>query len=284
VGVIPAKSPRPKAPTQRDRLVAGVDLLEGELHPLGHGLAAIYTARAPGEEDGNEDACVLVPFDEQSGVLAVADGAGGLPAGAKASSLAVHSLRSAVRAAARDGGDLRGAILDGIERAGREVLALGVGAGTTLAVVEIRGRKMRPYHVGDSQIMVVGPGGKLKHCSTCHSPTGYAVKAGLLTAEDALVHEERYRVSNLVGFHGMHIEVGPTIELSPRDTVLVGSDGLFDNLHVEEIAALCRQGQLLGLMHKLTEACAARMAGADGGKPSKPDDLTMLAYRRRASP
>jgi serine/threonine protein phosphatase PrpC len=270
---------------QRERLIAGVDLLEGELHPLGQGLAAMYTARSPGDhEDGNEDACALLPFSESSGVLVVADGAGGLPSGAKASAIAVSALRHSIRAAARTGLDLRSAVLDGIERAGRDVVALGVGAGTTLAVAEIHGRKMRPYHVGDSQIMVVGPGGKVKHCSTCHSPTGYAVKAGLLDAHAALGHEERYRVSNLVGFAGMHIEVGPTIELTPRDTILIGSDGLFDNLHVEEIAALCRQGQLLGLMHKLVEACKRRMLGEQTDQPSKPDDLTILAYRRRASP
>lgn len=40
----------------------------------------------------------------------------------------------------------------------------------------------------------------------------------------------------------MHIEVGSTAELVPRDTLVMASDGLFDNLHLEEIAEYTKQG------------------------------------------
>ena len=45
---------------------------------------------------------------------------------------------------------LRGAILNGIEAANRSIRELGCGAATTLALVEIQDRTIRPYHVGDS--------------------------------------------------------------------------------------------------------------------------------------
>jgi serine/threonine protein phosphatase PrpC len=277
------------------RLYTGTDLSEGELHPLGLGLAAVYTTRLPDGDDVNEDSCAIIPFDGNSGVLVVADGAGGQPSGEKASELAVQALRSAVRGAAKrlttDGsgprrGDpdlLRAAILDGIDKANRDVINLGIGAGTTLAVAEIRGRKIRTYHVGDSQVMVIGQRGRIKLQTMSHSPVGYAVEAGLVKEHDAIMHEERHLVSNLIGFPSMHIEVGPLLELSDKDTVLIASDGLFDNLHTKEIVETCRKGQLLAISRTLAETCHARMQVAKEGEPSKPDDLTFIAFRRRVA-
>lgn len=255
----------------------------GELHEIGWGLAAVYTAAVPeGDPTANEDSCALVPYDERSGVLVVADGCGGLPSGEEASRLAIAAVRQAVRAAARKQSDLRMAVLDGIERANRDVIAMGVGAGTTLAVAEVSGERVRPYHVGDSQIMVIGQRGKVKLTTMSHSPVGYAVEAGLIKENDALHHEQRHVVSNIVGSPMMHIQVGPTIDLSPMDTVLVASDGLYDNLRPEEIVEICRKGQLLAISGALVDEARRRMTAPKGGEPSKPDDLTFIAYRRRA--
>jgi len=255
----------------------------GELHEIGWGLAAVYTAAVPeGDPTGNEDSCALIPYDERSGVLVVADGCGGLPSGEEASRLAIAAVRHAVRAAAKKQSDLRMAVLDGIEKANRDVIAMGVGAGTTLAVAEVSGERVRPYHVGDSQIMVIGQRGKVKLTTMSHSPVGYAVEAGLIKENDALHHEQRHVVSNIVGSPMMHIQLGPTIDLSPMDTVLVASDGLYDNLRPEEIVEICRKGQLLAISGALVEEARRRMTAPKGGEPSKPDDLTFIAYRRRA--
>jgi len=62
-------------------------------------------------------------------------------------------------------------VVDGFEGANRKVMELGNG-GTTLAVVEISGRRLRAYHVGDSAAMVVGRKGRIKHSTIAHSPTG----------------------------------------------------------------------------------------------------------------
>jgi serine/threonine protein phosphatase PrpC len=265
------------------RLYAGRDLAEGELHPVGLGLAAIFTAKAPTGDGTNEDACAILPFSDKSGIVVVADGAGGLPGGDRASSLAIAALRSTLRATAKRGGELRGAILDGFDKAHKDVLALGIGAGTTLAVAEISGSKVRTYHAGDSQIIVVGQKGKVKLYTKSHSPVGYALEAGLITDNEALMHAERHLVSNLIGQPMMHIEVGPVVDLSPNDTVIVASDGVFDNLRTEEIVETCRKGTLLAITSSLVDQCRARMASAKNGEPSKPDDLTFVAYRRRVT-
>lgn len=266
---------------EKARLYSRTDLAEGELHQLGLGLAAIFSTRSPGSPNVSEDAAALIPFDERRGLLVVADGCGGMPSGDQASEIAVTALRNAARMAVKKGLDLRSAVLDGIERADREIQALGVGAGTTIAVAELDGLKLRPYHVGDSQIMVIGQKGKVKHLTKCHSPVGYAQEAGILSAKEALTHVDRHVISNWLGKPGMHLEMGPVIELTPKDTVIVASDGLFDNLREQEIVEACRKGQLLAVSRALAETCHMRMTNAVPGRPSKPDDLTFIAFRRR---
>lgn len=59
------------------------------------------------------------------------------------------------------------------------MLAVGIGAATTLAVVKLSGRTIRPYHVGDPMILLTGQRGRIKHQNIAHSPVGYAVEAGM---------------------------------------------------------------------------------------------------------
>ena len=69
-----------------------------------------------------------------------------------------------------------------------------LGAGTTLAVVQITGDVMRRYHAGDSMILMVGQRGRIKVESIAHSPVGYGIESGLLDAADATTHEDRHLV------------------------------------------------------------------------------------------
>ena len=154
-----------------------------------------------------------------------------------------------------------------------------MGAGTTLAVVEVAQGLMRPYHVGDSMILLVGQRGRIKHQSIPHSPVGYALESGLLDERDAMVHEDRHIVSNLVGMEEMRIDVGPPTRMGRRDTVVLASDGLSDNLHLEEIIETVRKGPMPGAAARLAEHATQRMKAATEGHPSKPDDMTMVLFR-----
>ena len=247
------------------------------------GQAALMSLRSPAKESANEDAAALIPFDDTSGVLLVADGAGGQRGGTQASSIALHELTAALEHAAREKTGLREAILDGIEAANREITTLGIGAATTIVVAELAGGRLRPYHVGDSGILAVGQKGKLKLQTIFHSPTGYAVESGLLNEREALRHDERHLVSNVIGIPEMRIEMGGSIELSPKDTVLLATDGLFDNLRTAEIVELLRKGPLEQALADLTAAAAKRMQSKEATRPGKPDDLTVVAFRLDAS-
>ena len=90
------------------------DLRQGSVAG-GHFLA--YTCRSPEKTTLNEDTVAIIPYGAGAVVLVVADGAGGLPAGRRASQTAVTSLIDSLRAAAGQTMLLRNAILNGIEAA-----------------------------------------------------------------------------------------------------------------------------------------------------------------------
>jgi serine/threonine protein phosphatase PrpC len=116
--------------------------------------------------------------------------------------------------------------------------------------------------------------------TTPHSPTGYAVEAGVLDESAALHHEDRHVISNFVGMSGMHLEVGPSVPVGRRDTLLFASDGLADNLRLDEIVQRIRKGPLLAAARGLVTLARERMDRSEGKSPSKPDDLTVVLFRR----
>ena len=258
-----------------------VDMARGERLQLGGGEAVVRSLRKPGRDGPNEDAAALISFGDRAGVAVVSDGAGGHPSGSEAAALAVRAVRNSVVELGEDLPNLRDAIINGFESADRAISALGTGAAATLAVVEIQGTNMRAYHAGDSMVLVTGQRGRVKWLTIPHSPVGYAVEAGLLDRGDALHHEDLHLVSNLLGTTHMRIELGATLKLSPRDTVVLASDGLSDNLHLDEIVERVRKGPLHQAVDQLAALAKKRMEAPVEGTPSKPDDVTFIAIRRR---
>ena len=261
------------------RLFFEQELLEGTFLEAAGGVLAVYSMRCPEKETPNEDAVAIIPTAAGSGVLAVADGLGGAPAGRQASLLAIQCLARAVEEVVREDVATRIGIINGFESANEEVLALALGAATTLTVVEFDGQLVRYFHVGDSLSLLTGQRGKIKMQSMPHSPVGYAVEAGLLDETDAMHHEQRHVISNVIGSVDMHIEMGSAVELSPRDTLLLASDGLTDNLHMPEIVECIRKGSLESITEDLARRARERMEGVQDGEPSKPDDLTFVIFR-----
>jgi serine/threonine protein phosphatase PrpC len=264
--------------TDAAAIYVDTSLEEPRLHTLKRGTAAVYTHRGPHKETANEDAVAVISTPDGATVLAVADGLGGMPSGDLASALTIQSLAASVQNAKNN--SLREAILDGIELANRKILTLGTGAATTLAVVEVRDDILRTYHVGDAGVLITGQRGR-RHLQTVpHSPTGYAVEAGVINETEALNHEQRNLVSNVVGSHDLRIEIGSLFRLSPRDTVVVASDGLFDNLLSEEIIEYVRCGRLSQAAYALVLESKSRMEGHNsenvGGYP---DDISFILYR-----
>jgi PPM family protein phosphatase len=270
----------PASPT----LVRNADTTEPIVVTLDAGTVVAFSMRSPDRQPtaANEDSGAIIPT-AHGVVIAVADGLGGIPGGELASGRAVEILSKEVSAHADTEQGVRDAVMTGLERANQAVQS---GSGqTTMVVAEIAGQSVRTYNVGDSAALIVGQRGKLKLRTMAHSPVGYGVAAGLIAEEDALHHEQLHYVSNtLGGVEAMRIEVSSEHELAARDTVLLGSDGLFDNLHVEEIAEIVRKGSLPNVARALADRCIERMKTPASGMPCKPDDLTFVLFRAARPP
>lgn len=237
---------------------------------------AAYTHACPGRDQPNEDGVLVLDGRDDTLIVAVADGAGGHPGGDTASARALAALLEAWQA--DPGLPPRAAILNGFENAHRVIKQ--DGGATTLAVVELGGATLRAYHAGDSGVLVTGQRGRIRLQSVFHSPTGYAVEAGLLDEAEALHHEHRHFVSNLVGMEPMTVAIGSPLLLAPYDTVVIASDGLYDNLYVSEIVDIVRKGALAAACLQLVDVASERMIAAAAGQPSKPDDLSVVVVRR----
>lgn len=237
----------------------------------------VYSNLSPMKDTVNEDSAAVFFLNERHMLAIVADGMGGTAAGDKASRIVIETLQRHLEAEQNVG---EACIIAALEQANREIMALGVSAGSTAAVVEINNNKVQTYHVGDSEIMLVGQRGKLKYQTVSHSPVAYAMQAGQINEMQAMWHAERHIISNAVGFEEMHIETGGGAQMARFDTLLLASDGLCDNLFAQEINNIIRVKPLPEVAAKLCSSCYQRMAQIDTSGPSKPDDMTFILIRR----
>ena len=250
---------------------------------LPQGEVCVRSLRSPDKTTPNEDAAAVIQVGADSLVLAVADGVGSTAGAREASNAAVQTLSRILEDVPRDEPQLRPAILDAVEAANKTVL--GPSAARRRDDARRRAAQRgaaRCYHVGDSELLAVGQRGRIKQRVVPHSPTGFAVEAGLLDEDEAVRHDQRHVLFNVIGSPDMRVEVGPALELAARDTVLLASDGLFDNLFIDEIVDSIRVGPLAEAADRLVERVGKRMCGNGASdQPCKPDDLTVVLFRRR---
>lgn len=243
--------------------------LDGEL--------VYYTAPSPRKRKPNQDALGAVALSPTEGLLAVADGVGGLPCGGEAAAAVVNCLVDAGKAARKRQGETD--IVRSLQKVNRALLAQGDHRATTIAVVHICGGRITPHHVGDSSVMVTGQRGRVKLMTVAHSPTGIALALGLMNERSAMFHPQRHMVNEVVGQDDMRVETGKPVSLTSRDTLLVATDGLWDNLFVDEIKAVVCSGPLLKGATELVDQVHRRMGQKRAREPGKPDDLTFFLYR-----
>jgi len=260
------------------RTYTQAELSQPELIKFAFGSAVVYTNKSPAKDTPNEDSISLIGLDDKTAVFMIADGLGGQPSGDAASKIAVNTMEKSV-SQNPDNANLRDAILDGFEKANQNIQNKTIGAATTLVAVEYQLGSIRPYHAGDSMVLVTGQRGKIKLQSVPHSPVGYAVESGLLDEDEAVHHEERHLVSNVVGSEEMRIEIGSTIRLAKHDTLIMSSDGLCDNLYIDEIIEITRKGKLENAAKRLLELARERMLNPQTGSPSHADDLSFILFR-----
>lgn len=214
----------------------------------------------------NEDSYLAI-----DGLFAVADGMGGHQAGEVASHVALEALRDSFHAAGTD------VLVGAVESANREVVDRSTsdpelaGMGTTLvamALVDADGRDaIGVVNVGDSRLYLLSDGA-LAQITEDHSLVATMVRQGRLTEAEAAVHPQRNILTRALGIDGSVLvdswEVLPVV----GDRYLVCSDGLFNEVDDNRIAATMRR------LADPQEACRelVRLANEGGGR----DNITCV--------
>jgi len=182
--------------------------------------------------ENNEDVALCLDH-----VVAVADGMGGHAGGEVAAALAialidaaftgqsVDELVAGVRAANRAIAER--AHTAGLEGMGTTICAAGAVAGGLVAVV----------NVGDSRAYLLRDG-ELRQLTDDHSLTAELVRRGELTEAEAAEHPHRNVLTRALGV-GTTVDVDSALyEVRPGDRLLLCTDGLFNELAADEIAAV----------------------------------------------
>lgn len=122
--------------------------------------------------------------------------------------------------------------------AGRSTAPDRADMATTLTVAVRHGpRRWVVLQVGDSPAWVVGPA-TARSVTWDHNLVGDLVRAGALTAEEAVGHKGRHVITRAIG-------IGPTVEpelftvdLEPDEALVLASDGLSDVASPAEVVPL----------------------------------------------
>lgn len=242
------------------------------------GTAALFTKPAPYRTTDNEDSIFYYNLACGATVIAVADGVGGQRGGAEASAIAMQELADNVKSV-KDLDGLTGKIVAAIETANQKIHDLGIGAGSTIVVASISAYEVRFFAVGDSAGFVIGGKGKIKYRTIEHSEAGFAVEAGLIDSKEALEHENRNVILNALGYKDMRMELSPPVKLSPRDKVLIASDGVLDNLTPQQISDQLVGGPIQKGANQLVAMVENYIAS--GNENAKEDDLSLVIYQPR---
>lgn len=261
-------------------LYVQLSMLGPESYSVAGGSVCVYTCPSPVPGRTNEDSACVIRCGEQRSFFVVADGMGGCPDGEQASKIAVETFARYLEDETGSTSDLQEVILAAFDEANRRIEKHAEGSGTTVVAAEFGDETIRTYHCGDSRALLISERGRIKLRTLDHSPVGYALAQGLLTAEQAMHHQHRHYVSNYMGSQEMKVEVSPLIRIHPRDTLVMASDGLFDNLMDKEVVEEVKQRNIRRVTQRLVDVSRDRMRrGARQGKASKPDDLTVIVFR-----
>ena len=223
-------------------------------HPTGPRVeAAAVTDRGLNERRPlNEDSMLC---DPERGIFAVADGVGGAEAGEVASSTAIEVLGEAFRHHT-DGDDAEDLMEIAIQRANDSIFRLSreeprfMQMATTIVALYLDGLRATVGHVGDSRLYRYTPAGELVRETQDHSLVEEEVRAGRMTAQQALNHPSRNVISRALGAEPA-VEVDlRTFEIEPDTAFLLCSDGITRHIPDAELSSL------LAGAESLDAACA----------------------------
>lgn len=243
-----------------------IDDSDSDLFDMGNYRVGYFISRSISKETKKNEDCLFYKSKGDVFTFGVADGAGGHPRGRDASFIAGNEVLES---------KLSGAI-ELIESINDKIMDLKAGAKTTIAFGQIKQDQVRFHTVGDSEILFWNAHGSLLYCSIPHSNIGHEIRAGLISQEDSLEAPHRNIVNHLLGDEFIRIEATSSISIKKGQTLVIGSDGLFDNISHESLTELIGKGQFDEGFKTLNDLCLKQ----EEGKWLKDDDIAFIVIRK----
>ncbi len=221
----------------------------------------------------NQDSVLAVSRDGFS-LLAVADGVGGLAAGAAASQTTIRSLEAGL---SRLGAEPPEEVLrTQLERANSELYEQHHGrpgkmSGSTIVALVFRDDSLLVAHVGDSRAYLCRDG-TLRRLTEDHSLVAEQLKAGILTPEQAANSKQRHVITRSLGVAStVEVDIEDGMGYEPGDLYLLCSDGLSDVVPDSDLQLMLAGGVQVGR----TAADLIAVANERGG----PDNISVVLAR-----
>ena len=212
----------------------------------------------------NEDAFFVMKNDR---VFVVADGVGGNNSGEIASRTAANQIANFVKENDIESMDPVDFLLKAIVYDLSQKYAENNGMATTTVIGYLKDSWLYILNVGDSRAYIYEQG-YLRQLTEDHTYVNTLVKLGIITREEAEVHEERYKITKAVGAEA---EIEPDIsriKISKGDKIILCSDGLSGELGDEQMEEILARGE------SMTDTCRLLVDAANehGGN----DNITVI--------
>ncbi len=237
----------------------------------------------------NEDALLTWTFSSAGGERAfwgglfiVADGMGGHIHGELASQQAVYAFARALlqsfflpwfRDWDQPPPEALPTLEAALEHANEVVRSTAMGGGTTLTAALMWGERLIIIHVGDSRAYYLSPQGVLEVLTVDHTVVARLVERGDLTEEEASLHPHRNMLYQALGQTDPLNPDVHTRTFQPGATLLLCSDGLWDEVPEERIAAVLKA-------YRSDPVQAAHRLVAEAEEAGGRDNITVVVIQR----
>jgi len=233
---------------------------------------AYYIAKNQTPESENEDSLFIYHSSDHL-IFGISDGAGGHPKGKEASFIATNKVVELTKKSKDPN------FIHYYEQINEAVRDLKAGAHCTFSMCSIKNSSFHSYSVGDSEVIFWNSIGKKLYSNIPQSEVGYLIQGGSINQEESLDDPNRHFVSNLIGDESIRIESTSKTEIKKGNTLIVGSDGLFDNISHDELTQILTQGPFDKSFETLVEICNKR----DPELWRKDDDISFIILRKYQS-
>ena len=214
-------------------------------------------------ERQNQDQFLIKEFSGDSVLVAVADGAGGTPAGEKASGVVIERLSDFQP----DSPTPEEHLVRLMQEADQKIFGVVEkeadlkGMGSTLTAAFVRGETVFWAHVGDSRLYLFRAD-ELTQITEDDTMAGFLLTEGEITREEARVHPGRSFLFDFIGSGGFEEETG-SFALCKNDLILLTTDGLHDRIPEETLVTVLRSDGELDKKLDAVISAALELTGKD---------------------